>query len=328
MADSTLAAIRKKVRRLTRSPSEQQISTADIDEYINTFVLYDFPQELRLFKLRTKFTFYTDPGTDLYETDGSGLNELLNFEETYTAVHKPIFIAGYESYLSQSEEEFYGLYPLTNTISEETTGDGASVAFTGTLTSIPVIKNNVLFTSTDVNGVGLKLYDDSLVPGPTSLLDGDGTGTINYETGAFSLLFATAPANGTGIFSNTIPYTAARPDTVLYFNNKFVVRPVPDEVYPIQLEVDRRPTELLNSAQSPDLQQWWELISYGASLKIFQDRTDQESAQEIMPEFKRQEALVLRRTLVQQSKERTATIYSDGAWIGYGSGWGSRFGQR
>jgi hypothetical protein len=43
MADSTLGAIRTKVRRLTRSPNTAQITDNQIDEYVNTFILYDFP---------------------------------------------------------------------------------------------------------------------------------------------------------------------------------------------------------------------------------------------------------------------------------------------
>ena len=44
---STLAQIQTKVRRLTRSISEQQLSTTELNNYINTSVLYDFPEHLR-----------------------------------------------------------------------------------------------------------------------------------------------------------------------------------------------------------------------------------------------------------------------------------------
>jgi len=55
---STLAQIKTKVRRLTRSISEQQLSESDLESYINTAVLYDFPEHLRHFNLKTNFTFY------------------------------------------------------------------------------------------------------------------------------------------------------------------------------------------------------------------------------------------------------------------------------
>lgn len=321
MADSTLAAIRKKVRRLTRTPSEQQLSTADIDEYINTFILYDFPQTLRLFKLRTTLTFYTEPNVDEYETNSTVGDPLENFENKYTAVYNPVYVAGYESRLVQSVGEMTSYYPITNTISTENEGDGATISFSGFLTNIPIVKDKIVFNAIDADNDGMRLsYDsDTIGSGPTVNLSGDGTGLVNYVTGQYSITFNAAPAASTDINSLTIPYTAARPDTVLYFNNKFIVRPVPDQVYPIQVEVDVRPTELLAAGTSPDLEQWWQYISYGASKKVFEDRSDMESINDIMPEFNKQELLVLRRTLAQQSKERAATIYSTGAWIGYGN---------
>ena len=46
-------------------------------------------------------------------------------------------------------------------------------------------------------------------------------------------------------------------------------------------------------------------------LKVFEDRMDVESVQAIVPEFLRQRSLVLQKLVVQQSSERTATIYAD-----------------
>jgi len=321
MADSTLAAIIKKVRRLTRSPSVEQITEAEIKEYINTFIQYDFPQELRLFSFRKTFTFYTSAGVDLYTTDATAADPLTNFRNIYNAVYNPIYVDGVQAMLVQSEQELFARYPFVNTIADEATGDGATVAFTGTLAAVPVAKNHVLFAATNVNGVGIRLTDDGAA-GATGALEGDGTGTINYETGAYTLTFNTAPANGEKVRSHTVFYSAGRPDTVLFFNNNFTVRPIPDQVYPIQINVDARPTELINSGDVPELEQWWQYIAYGAAKKRFEDQSDAESIQEIMPEFKNQEALVLYRTIVIGQKERSQTIYSDGLWIGYGSRWG------
>ena len=55
---------------------------------------------------------------------------------------------------------------------------------------------------------------------------------------------------------------------------------------------------------------------------LFQDRMDMESLQMIEPEFKKQENLVNRKTLVQLANTRTATIFTEGnANWPYG-GWG------
>ena len=66
---NTLEAIQIKVRRLTRSPSTAQLSDDDLNNYINTFVVYDFPEQLRMFNLRTTFTFVCNAYQDTYYTD-------------------------------------------------------------------------------------------------------------------------------------------------------------------------------------------------------------------------------------------------------------------
>ena len=52
---NTLAAIQQKVRRLTYNPSENQLTTDDLNNYINTVLIYDFPEHLRTYKLHTTF---------------------------------------------------------------------------------------------------------------------------------------------------------------------------------------------------------------------------------------------------------------------------------
>lgn len=318
MADSTLGAIRTKVRRLTRSPSVAQLTDTEIDEYVNTFILYDLPEHLRLFKLRSTFTFYTDPNIEEYASNSTVGDPLENFDNKYIGVYGPAFVAGYESMFTQSLAELSRIFPFTNSIVHIRTGDGVQVAYTGTLQNTPFLRNHVTFGSVDTNGNGIAVYDDG-----TGTLDGDGIGTINYTTGAYSILFTNPPGDGEEINSITVPYTAARPNSILFFDNKFIVRPVPDKVYPIQVEVDIRPTELLSGAQSPDLEQWWQYIAYGAAKKVFEDRTDMDSIQLIMPEFTKQEILVNRRTINLQTKERTATIYTESSTGQYNAGYGS-----
>jgi len=305
---STLAEIRTKVRRLTRSPSPSQLSDSDIDKYVNTFVLYDFPEHLRLFSLRKTLTFYCEPYIDVYETNTTDPNNpLYNFVNQYTTIHGPVYIAGYQALLSQSREQFFAMYPMVNSIqSIGTTGDGVTTTFSGTLANIPVVRENVTFSSINNNNGGLEVHDDG-----NGLLYGDVSvpGTIDYVTGAYSFDFTLAPASGAPINSQVVAYVPALPQAILYYDNKFTLRPIPDQPYQIRLEVYERPTELLSSNQMPDLCEWWQYIAYGAAKKVLEDRMDMETVQMIMPEFKQQERLILRRTLVQNSNQRTASIY-------------------
>lgn len=330
MAQSNLTAIIQKVRRLTRSPSTAQISDADITEYVNTFIQYDFPEHLRLFSLHETFTFYTRPNIDTYSTvTAPATDPLFNFRNIYTTVNGPVYAAGYQIQLSQSQQEFYNWYPRNMSIVVTNTGDGILTQFTGTLASPPLLQNMVVFGSQAVNGDGLVMHDvpysatngNLVVPNAAAPGVLDPTNDINYITGVFTVTFPAAPAANADIVAEVYPYQASRPQAILYYDDAFTVRPVPDRVYPITMEVYRRPSELLAAGTSPELEQWWQYIAYSAAKKVFEDRSDFESIQNIMPLLKEQELLVNRRTIVQQTNERTATIYTD-QMNGPGYNWG------
>lgn len=340
---STLQTIRTKVRRLTRSLSESQLSTELLDEYINTFVLYDFPEHLRLFNLLTTFEFFTTPFVDVYKSSTNENDPLYNFTNLYLTVQPPIFIAGYQALFLESRTAFYGIYPQINSIASiGTTGNGTTTTFAGVINSqqataypnttqkVCLLRNNVLFDSIDASGNGLALIDYPVsatigalgVPGVPQVLPSP-YGQINYITGEFVINFPNPPAPGAAINSQTLPVQTSLPQTLLFFDGEFTVRPVPDQPYRISMEVFQRPTALLEAGQSPKLEEWYQYIAYGAAKKVFEDRMDLESVSQIMPEYKKQENLILRRTIVQQTSQRTATIYTEqnGAANAYGAGW-------
>ena len=309
---STLKQIRIKVRRLTRSPSASQISDDSIDKYINTFVLYDFPEHLRTFSLKTTLVFYTEPFIDTY----SGDNIVTNFDNLYTNVYDNTYIAGERQLFSQNREQFFALYTKIASVESIATGDGVTVNYTGTLTSILTLRNHTAFTSVATDVTGLEMHDVPNDPNDgTGTFSGDvgAASTLNYTTGVYDITFNAAPGDGYNVMSQYVSYAAGKPNAVLYYNNELTFRPVPDMPYRVELEVAARPTELLNDASMPELSQWWQYIAYGASKKIFEDRMDMDSVALIMSEFKQQETLINRRVIDQQTKERTATIYVDGS---------------
>jgi len=373
MAFTDLSTIRQKIRRITRSPSISQISDDDIDQYINTFLLYDFPEHLRTFNLRQTFSFYTNPYQDVYPTDKSSFgsnpsaqnNILYNFQNKYLTVHPPFYVAGYPAFFTQYRDVFFGNYPNNDAIqTTNNIGDGITTNFMGTVPvftglvvppqypnqQAAIIQRTVLFSSVDTNGNGCALvdipvinpttgnptvngnlydpnsaaYQGALATPPTVIIPGN---TINYSTGVYSITFTTAPAANQPILSQFVPTILARPQSVCYFADSFIVRPVPDQPYQIQFEVYVRPTELIQDDQIPDLEEYWQYIAYGAAKKIFEDRMDLDSVQMILPEFNKQQNLIHRRTIVQLANQRTVTIYSQGKAY-YTSGWinnGSNF---
>lgn len=317
MALATLENIRNKVRKLTRSPSVLQLTDDDLDNYVNTFILYDFPNHLHLFDLKTTFTFYTQPYIDTYATSNNPTDPMYNFKNTTISTDQPAYCAGYRLMWSQSREQFYNIYPFVNMVqSIGQSGDGINMTFTGTLSAVPILRNNVTFTAKTALNTGVSVIDDGI----GNLKDSTGiVGAINYVTGAYHFDFAVAPAAGQQIFSETVPYQPQRPFAMLFYDNAFVLRPVPDNVYPVSIEVYKRPTQLLLTTDIPEAEQWWQYIAYGAAKKVFEDRSDPDSVAAIMPEFSMQETLVLRRTIMNMNKERTSTIYTDQTSMGMNS---------
>jgi len=364
---ATLADIENKVRRLTHSPSTAQLSQADLDNYINTFILYDFPEHLRTFNLRKPFSFYTNPGQDVYDTDilsfaGATNNILYNFQNLYLTVHEPVYIAGFPALYTQDRQQLFGIYPLINSIASiGVTGNGTAGPFTGVINTqqaivppglqqnVGLLQNNVLFSAIGTPGVGEaegttlvdipvvdaasgfklnigNLYDPNTMAYQMALQNPpiivNPNNNINYLTGAFTINFTLATIAGTPINSQTVPQQYALPQSLMFHDNQFTVRPVPDQPYAVNFEVYVRPTALLMEDSIPELEEYWQYIAYGAAKKIFEDRMDLESVQQIMPEFKQQERLCLRRTIVQYTNTRTATIYTENNGLGGGWTWG------
>jgi hypothetical protein len=368
----TLVKIQQKTRRITRTPSEAQLSTALLNDYINTAIEYDIPERLRTFNLNTDFTFYTNPGQDVYNTDeasfaGASNNPLYNFQNKYLTINPPFYIAGFESHYFQTQNNFFSAYPKVNSIQLQALGNGTPGPFTGVVNSqqaiippgltqaISLLQNNVVFNAIGIPGtseeVGMALqdvpvvdpatgyklnfgnlydvnsttYQAALTTPPTTVISGN---NINYLTGAFTITFPQNTVAETPINSLTVPQNTALPQSVMFFSNYFTLRPVPDQSYPVTFEVRQRPVALLTDSQVPELEEMWQYIAYLAAKKIFEDRMDLDSVQQIMPELRNQENFCLRRTLVQNSTQRATTIYADqnsnsnnGNNGGWGNGW-------
>lgn len=293
---NTLQDIRNKVRRITKSYSPQQLSNNDIDGYVNSYYLYTMPGMLRLQSLKSNYEFVTEPNQDKYDFDVDG----------WVSLEPPLYIAGIEKSWFQSQMEFYRLYPQNQQIDSSATGTGITGPYAFTLGNVPVLKNSLTITTVDAGGNGQTVQDDG-----TGVLSGDGTGTVNYLTGAVSVTFSNLVPNAEAIQSSYEPYRAGRPTSCLFFDNQLVLRPVPDAGYKISIAGYRLPTELINSSASPEIKNWWEMIAVGAALKIFTDRREVEELNQYLPIYKRLESEAINRTVEQQTNQRSATIYSD-----------------
>lgn len=323
---STLANIRTKVRRLTGRPSPQQITDAQIDDYVNTFYLYDMPETLRLFSQQTVFEFMTTPNVDQYdlsvETAWSGVANV-PIRDLYINLIPPAYVAGYQCFWSESNEQFYRTYPKLAEISTSVDGNGTPGPYTLTFANTPILQRQVTVGAIDDTGATIKCIDvpTNRTTGTWQIINTNTaqTGSIDYINGAVSVTFANNIPSGTQVTFTAVPYAASRPQALLYYDDILTLRPVPDREYLVSINAFKRPTQLIAGGEFPELRQWWQYLAYGAAKKVFEDSQDPEGVKVIMPEFKSQESMVVRRTIVQQTNERTATIFTEMVGFPYGN---------
>jgi len=322
---STLVQIQDKVRKITGRPDVTQLSLIDLNQYIQTFYVYDFPEHLRLFNLKETYTFNTQANIDSYGFD----------RNAYISVQPPLFVDGYQSFWSQSREQFYRLWPKIEFRNIAGVGTGLGGPYTLQVPTTPILRAQVRYNGTfdssilvcaeDANGNTVSMIDNgtgNLVESryatePPVAPEPSLKGFVDYVTGQFTFVFFSVnnvpvliPA-GNPITVSTVPYTPGRPTSVLFFDDQFVVRPVPDSCYKISIEAWKNPLEFLANSDNPELNEWWQFIALGASLKVFEDQAEIEEYAKFLPIFEKYKLLIQRRTIVQQTNQRTSTIYED-----------------
>ena len=353
--NTNLSTIRTKIRRITGRPSTSQISDAEIDQYINTFYLWDMSEHIKLESLRYNYQFTAQANVPVYDLP----------TDTYLTAMPPVFIAGYQSYMTQSRQNWFRNNSELQFLQEQVyTGNATVGPYTGQfLTNVPIIQGfkpnppgaysdstvtdiaanflnwNVIIsaqgTPDPTSGIAptFTLVDDGqgnlFDPADASTLPANARGTINYITGAIDINavgFAGAIPNGNPINVQYTPYVASRPQQVMFFQDQIYLYPIPDQAYTVSFEAYKYPTALANALDDPQLKEWWQLLSLGASLKIFEDNADMENYAKYRPIFDEYMRLALRRTIVQQTSERTSTIYEEQN-AGVGFPFGNLFGN-
>ncbi len=283
----TLTDIQTKIRNVTGSPSGDQLSTVDLNNYITNYYVYTMPFELKE-QIQLEFLqFKVFPGTNVYDfTDVGGL---------FLTDQPGAYADGFPLIFYQDPDIFYQDFPQQYATDNVATGDGVTSTFTGGLQNPPIIMGTLYITD------GSQVLQDQ----GNGTLTGNGTGTINYITGAFSVTFSNPPVSSATVYAKYQGYQANRPQGVLFFNNQFTFMPVPDQVYQIQMQGYITPTALVNASDTPTLPEWGPLIAYGASLDIFSDRGDLENYNRYYPILKRYENVALARTIQQYQAEQS-----------------------
>lgn len=172
-----------------------------------------------------------------------------------------------------------------------------------------------------------------LLPGVTP-----GTGTIDYLSGAVTISYVVTPPSGTTSSCHYHPYVASRPRDMLFWQQQIFIRPIPNDTYLIKLMAYMLPTTVMSSATNatqrpstdslgniqgfsgasgslptdlPQFNEFWQLIAYGAALKILIEDGDHDEYMKQKPYFEEAKLLVQRKTLKQLGSQRIETIYSN-----------------
>ncbi len=193
--DSTYAFIEQKVRHLTASASEAALSSASIQQAVNTFYQTDFPYAIKLDQTRSVYKFLTIPNVDRYPID---INNCQGFRA-------PIYFEGIQGNFFKNRDQLYNLYPRFPTQYQPISGDGVTTNFTFMLfgnnvnpfpqPNFGILSTQVVIGGIDVNGNPIRIIDDG-----GAIVNGFGIGS-NTTTG--QLLFINTNNVGNNVYLNS-----------------------------------------------------------------------------------------------------------------------------
>jgi hypothetical protein len=188
-----------------------------------------------------------------------------------------------------------------------------------TIGSLGLLTSNVFVTATDVNGNLNVAQDDPLSSTTGNLIQYDPlnpgnppriVGTVNYLTGLATVTFLYSIPTTSYINSQSVPYSAGRPQAVLFFDNTFTFRPVPSQPFLFRCDAYYTPAAFITTNNFIPYRWMSEYLARGAARKILTDYGDMEQLGFYEPYFREQENFVLRRTTRQNSVTRVSTIYT------------------
>jgi len=156
---------------------------------------------------------------------------------------------------------------------------------------------------------------------PPSPLTSQYCGTVNYVTTQINLVLPAPLQDGSQLNIWAATYQVGRPYNLLFWNNELTIRPVPDNVYLVEVEAYQTPAQFMLTTSNPVLNQWAQYIAYGAAMEILRDRQDMEGVDNLRDGFNRQEGLVLERQANEEIQQPNITIFNT-TTTGYGLGAG------
>ena len=137
------------MRALTGSPSTDQLSQSQVQDYINNYYVYVMPFELKE-QIENQFlSFKTTPGVNIYA-----------FPSGYFTDQPGACADGFPLVFYQDPDVFFQDWPLQYAVDNIATGDGTTTSFSGGLQNPPVIIGSLFIVSDDTTGLQYVLNDD------------------------------------------------------------------------------------------------------------------------------------------------------------------------
>jgi len=121
-------------------------------------------------------------------------------------------------------------YSRQNSIPQvlEEKGDGSTTAFTANIVALPIVEGSVIVRASKTGGF-LNVVDNG-----SGTLTGDGTGTVNYATGAISVTFSTAPLADTPVIVFSSVNFETNPETIPQVDARLTSESVYAEPYKLR----------------------------------------------------------------------------------------------
>ena len=341
MTVGNLQDIIEKIRIISASGNTDQVTDEKIIKYINSFYLYDLPAEFRNLKLQDVYTFNTYQNIDTYPFD---------FDHWET-IENPVYCEKIPMVLFQDKGSFYRYNWKSQQLENFAIGDGTTGPYNFTVQAYPItrsINNNPMaitpLSSTQIFPGGYPpVFNESTISRQQNILisantatsslhvtdDGAGNligdcvagGTIDYFTGVVAnLVFTQAVPAGNNVTIQYLQSVLGKPYVMLFFQNQFTLRPIPDQAYTVEVTAYRRPSQALlgttsssspNLAGRPELLEWWELIAFGVAKKLYQDRLDDMGVQQMQKYYDEKLSNANTRTYGQLCKRQSITLFRD-----------------
>jgi len=300
MAQWDYSEIRQKVRNVSGRLSVDELTNDELLDYVNRYMQYEFPAEVKLDRNYTYYEFNTSANTATY-----------TLSEDYTNFDPAGYIDNFRLNWYSDPDKFENENPYNFTRLTPFTGDGATAAYATTLTGIPIRPGTMIVED------ATEVFTDN----SAGVLTGSagGTGTINYTTGALSVTFNANVANGQAVNVSYEAYTAGRPQAVLFFNNQFELYPIPDKVYRFKCKgwttltvtttAGVQQQQFVNPTDRPLKDQWGPAIAYGAARRIHSDYGEMDAYAEVSALYKEQINYILKRTHNQLLTTRSQPMF-------------------